>query len=372
MIKCVAIYPHEITPEYTEQVKESIELAVKYGFNEIFTTVHLPEYSLNTQLETLYIISNYAKKHNLEVTVDIGGHFIDEVLRDDQILNKFKQIKFDFVRLDYGYDINQAESLYNELDFKGFVINASIYNEKEIDSIVKSLKKINKDVEIRACHNYYVRNESGLDSTFALKQDSYLSKYNIPIYYCVPTHSNPRGPLHEGLCTVEAHRNKLIPEILTDLYLNYNLSAFMMADEWLSEKEYIQVQKTLDYLTMPLKPVEKIKICFMESVTKQEREIVLKKHKFRCDSSFSYLRSQSSRQMAEFADSIKKNITTNRKAGYITVDNELYKRYSGEMQVVLSDSIVDERVNVVARIIDTYDLIKLARFREGIEYIFEE
>lgn len=217
-----------------------------------------------------------------------------------------------------------------------------------------------------------MRNESGLDSTFALKQDSYLSKYNIPIYYCVPTHSNPRGPLHEGLCTIEAHRNKLIPEILTDLYLNYNLSAFMMADEWLSEKEYIQVQKTLDYLTMPLKPVEKIKICFMESVTKQEKDIVLKKHQFRCDSSSIFLRSQSSRQMAEFADSIKKNIITNRKAGYITVDNELYKRYSGEMQVVLSDSIVDERVNVVARIIDTYDLIKLARFREGIEYIFEE
>ena len=43
-----------------------------------------------------------------------------------------------------------------------------------------------------------------------------------------------------------------------------------------------------------------------------------------------------------------------------------------ELQVVMSDSIVDERVNVVARIIDIYDLIKLARFREGIEYIFEE
>lgn len=372
MIKCVAVYPHEISSEYKTKVVNTIKLASKYGFNEVFTTIHLPEYSLENQLKTFAFISKNAKKYNLEVTVDIGGHFINEVLSNDKILDELKKIPFDFIRLDYGYDIVQTATLYSKLKLKGFVINASIYNEKEVDDIISSLMKIDKKIEIRACHNYYVRQETGLDSDFVIKQDLCFKKYNIPIYYCVPTHSNPRGPLHEGLCTIEWHRNKPIAEIITDLYLNHDLNALMMADEWLSEEEFKEVETTLNELSKPLPKSVKIKVTFMETATKQEKDVVLQEHTFRFDSPNRFLRSQSSRQMSEFADSFKKNVVTNRKAGYITIDNELYKRYSGELQVVMSDSSVDERVNFVARVINKKDLIKLARFREGITYTFVE
>ena len=76
--------------------------------------------------------------------------------------------------------------------------------------------------------------------------------------------------------------------------------------------------------------------------------------------------------MAEFASVIKQNNTLERKAGDITIDNEFYKRYSGELQVVTQDSLADERVNVVAKLADKKDLIKLLRFREGITYHFNE
>ena len=73
MIKCVAIYPNHITDEYIGRVKKAVRLAHKYHMNEIFTTIHLPEYTLEEQLETFLLIAKEAKKYDLEVTVDIGG-----------------------------------------------------------------------------------------------------------------------------------------------------------------------------------------------------------------------------------------------------------------------------------------------------------
>ncbi len=46
MIKCVAIYPDYITEEYIRRVEESVRRASKHHFDEIFTTVHLPEYTI--------------------------------------------------------------------------------------------------------------------------------------------------------------------------------------------------------------------------------------------------------------------------------------------------------------------------------------
>ena len=372
MIKCVAIYPGEINEKYIQKVKDVVKLASKYHFDEIFTSIHLPEYSLQQQLDTCGLISQQAKEYSLELTVDIGGYFIGQLLSDPIKLNDFKQMRADFIRLDYGYKKEEVKALYESLNIRGFVINASIYNKKEVDDNLNFFRSLDENIEIRACHNYYVRQESGIDDVYALKQDSYFEEYNMPIYYCVPTYSHPRGPLHLGLCTLEKHRFKSIDEVITDLYLNHNLNALMIADEWLNEKEFQEVEDTLNLLQEPFDKTQQIDVIFNPTTTKEEKNIVLKDHVFRYDSPYQFLRSQSSRQMAEFASVIKQNNTLERKAGDITIDNELYKRYSGELQVVTQDSLADERVNVVAKLADRKDLIKLLRFREGITYHFNE
>lgn len=72
--------------------------------------------------------------------------------------------------------------------------------------------------------------------------------------------------------------------------------------------------------------------------------------------------------MAEFAQKIVPDHCVERNAGCITIDNERYLRYSGELQVVLQDAKQDDRVNVVARLQNLSDLKKLAYFREGYTY----
>jgi hypothetical protein len=57
-----------------------------------------------------------------------------------------------------------------------------------------------------------------------------------------------------------------------------------------------------------------------------------------------------------------------RKAGAVTIYNERYLRYSGELQIVLQDTSKDDRVNVVAYLQNLSDMKKLAYFREGYTY----
>ena len=372
MYKCVAIYPHEINKEYLLKVNNTIDMAFKYGFNEVFTTIHLPEYPLNLQIVTLDIINKKAKEKGMEISVDIGGNYINEVLENTEYINMLKEFNIDYLRLDYGFNFNQVKDLYEKLNVSGFVINASIYNEIEVKEIVDSFYKIDKKIRLKACHNYYLRNESGIDDVFALRQDLIFKKYNIPVYYCIPTTSNPRGPMYLGLCTIEKQRQMDIKDILVDLYLNHSLEAFMTSDEWLTEDEFKDIQETLTYLEKPLNKQENIQIEFYDQVNDKEREIVCGLHRFRYDSPFTLLRSQSSRQMAEFASEIRPLNMVSRKKGDITIDNINNKRYSGEMQVVFKDLKEDERINIVGRVVRQEDLIKLLRFKEGITYNFIE
>lgn len=372
MARCLAIYPGEITSSYIDKIRDYIVLAKRYDFDEIFTSIHLPEHSLSYQLDAFGIIAEQCRNHGLELTADVGGKYIDQMLSDEELLGKLRKIPFAFIRLDYGFDISQVRRLYEELEIKGFVINASIYSQKEVDELIKKLRDINRDIELRACHNFYVREESGLNESFAYRQSSYFDEYDIPVYYCIPSYCNPRGPLHKGLCTIENHRFRGLRDILVDLYVKYDMKAFMLGDEWLDEKQLQVIKRTMEVLREPLSETVKIPVSFLEGANTQERQAVLKKHVFRYDSPADCLRSQSSRQMAEFASEFRKNNTIERKAGSITIDNESYKRYSGEVQVILNDLKEDERVNVVARVADPDDLIRLARFREGREYQFIE
>ena len=372
MSKCISIYPHPVDETYIRQVKEYISESRSYGFDEVFTSIHLPEYPFSMQLEAFEVIAQSCLEEKMELTADIGGKYIDLILNDEEILGRMKKIPFSYLRLDYGFEIGQVRKLYETLNIRGFVINASMYDEEKADELIGQLKQIDPNIILKACHNFYVRPETGLDEAFALSQSRIFEKYNIPVYYCIPSYSNPRGPLYEGLCTIEKHRHQPIREILTDLCINDHVKAFLMADEWLSSEELEEVSHTLQILKEAMDQVAEIPVAFYENISEQEKEAILKKHRFRYDSSSEILRSQTSRQMAEYAKAYPPNNTIERKAGAITIDNSSYKRYSGEVQVVLSDLKEDERVNVAARIIDPDDLIRLARFREGHEYQFKE
>jgi hypothetical protein len=118
------------------------------------------------------------------------------------------------------------------------VINASMMSEAEIQHHLEQFHAIDSSISIKACHNFYVREESGLDSEFALTQSSYFKKQGIPVYYCAPSYDHPRGPLHLGLPTLEHHRYQPLDFVLLELIHHFQADGILYSDEWMSENQF--------------------------------------------------------------------------------------------------------------------------------------
>lgn len=73
--------------------------------------------------------------------------------------------------------------------------------------------------------------------------------------------------------------------------------------------------------------------------------------------------------MAEYSNKIPKRKSKERTARCITIDNELYGRYSGELQIVLEKLPEDDRVNVIGYI-DEDEQWKLQYYKHGYAYQF--
>lgn len=359
MNKCISIFPDLYTNDNIARWDKYIQLAKKYGFTEIFSTVHLPELPLSQQIEALRYISMLAKEYQMNLTVDIGGPYLKKILDDKRYLEKLKEIEIAFVRLDYGYNQKDVVTLYKELNLKGFVINASMYKAKEIEEKIQFLYSLG-NVEIKACHNFYPREEIGLDKDFALKQDEMFRKYDIPVYYFIPSLNRARGPVFKGLPTIEKHRYSDIVLTTLELLYVYKTDSFIFSDQFYSENSFKQFDDVINHQPLEIE---------VDLLNDNYDDIVLKTHEFRYDSNSSFLRSRSSRQMSQYASVVEIDNTVDRLKGCITVDNKLYGRYSGEMQIVLKDKERDERVNVVGKI-DDKDLEKMLYHDKGYSYKF--
>ena len=365
MLKSIAIYPCLDYKDRIQQWKDYLELAQRHGFNEVFTSVHLPEMTLVDQLNSLQALSELLLEFDMKLTVDIGGKYIKEVLNNEDHIATLNGCHINFIRLDYGYDHLDVERLYESVKIDGFVVNASIYKQAEIDQEIQFLKSLDQDILIKACHNFYPCPETGLDKAFALSQQRYFASKDILVYYCVPSQKYPRGPLFIGLPTIEAHRYTSISSVIIDLINNYACQAILLADVLYTSYDFEQIDAILNF-----KPLI-IPIVFNEKATDIEKSLVLKTHQFRYDSNVSLLRSKTSRVMASFEMDVTPNNCIERPCGSIIILNTNSARYSGEMQVILQDRQASSYGNVVGKI-DAYGLELLAYHRFGYVYQFEE
>lgn len=356
----VAVYPCADFNDHLPRIIAYIQMAKRYGCHEIFSSGHLPELTFTKQIDCLSKLADIVHQEEMVFTVDFGGNSLFEILEDTSLAQQVQAMHIDYLRLDYGYDPKLMLQLKDTLKIHGFVWNASIMKLMEIKTHIEVFQHM-PNTTIRACHNFYPRLETGLDEDFVKQQNQYFHEYHIPVTTCVPSMTSPRGPLNEGLPTIEKHRYQSLEYSLLELIQQQTADDVLIGDEFISEQEFQTLHDILKRKPLLLH------VHLYDDICKQEEVPLLGIHHIRYDSNAYLLRSQSSRQMAEFAACIPKHHIEERKAGCITIDNENYLRYSGEIQFILKDLPADHRVNVLGSI-DEHDLWKLAYYRCGFDY----
>ena len=314
--------------------EERIEIAGKVGVKRAFTSLHIPEESGDLANRAKQLLQ-CAKEAGIEVYADVSLKTPSHLGLDS--LFELKSLGVGGLRLDDFFENELILKLAEE--FK-LALNASILFEDDIRHLLDGGLKPD---QLLAWHNFYPRIETGLSDWFFQRQNELFEKYRIPVSAYVPGDGEKRGPLFEGLPTLEEHRE--MDPFLAAMELFHNgVEDVYIGDPGVSET---LLRKLIDF-----DHDHSIEIR-IEGF--QEGEF-----KLRPDFSRDVLRFMDTRSV----ESIPPKNTSERWLGSITRDNDAYGRYRGEVQITLCDLPADERVNVVGKVVEE-DFVFLSYLKPG-------
>ncbi|MCR2045207.1 MupG family TIM beta-alpha barrel fold protein [Anaerosalibacter massiliensis] len=308
-----------------EEIIEYLNKAHKFGIQTLFTSAHIPETNENF-LNDLRILLEESSRLGFTTIIDISKNYFEKL-----DMNKYK---IDYLRLDYGFTLEEAAKMTNECDF-GITVNATTFTTEDIEKFIGFGGKIEK---INACHNFYPRKDTGISEELFIKRNKIFKKYGIKTMAFVPSQDGKRGPVYEGLPTLEKHRD-LPPIVSSQHLLKLGIDFVVIGDAIASDEE-------LKSLNVIENDINIIPIKLNENLSEVELKLLNSVHTNRMDPGEYAIRSQESRLIKE-GQIIPNNNLFPRSKYSVTIDNERYKRYEGELQILKKDLPVDERVNVV-------------------------
>ncbi|MDI9506853.1 MAG: beta-N-acetylhexosaminidase [Bacillota bacterium] len=314
-------------PDYAlEKNIEYLRLLKRHGIDRIFISGHMPEMKAGFEGELREIVS-VANDLGMKVILDISP----------AAFSKITLPPIYALRLDYGFSREEIVRLANEADYR-IELNASTISEEDLRYL---LNRGTRPERLRISHNFYPKPYTGLSHEEVLKKNLAFRKYGFKVAAFIPSQVNKRPPLYEGLPTVEDHRRMPLLAALSEV-AGLELDEIYFGDAYVGEDELAAALaydgKTV-YVPLALYP----------GITDNEKAMLLREHRNRLDATPYFIRSSvRSRDAA-----IKPRNTVARGLCEVTVDNELFGRYQGEVAIMMSDLPADRRVNVVGKAIVT-------------------
>ncbi|KFN03064.1 DUF871 domain-containing protein [Bacillus clarus] len=329
----VSIY---LSKERIERQEAWLKIAQKYGFSSVFTSLHIPEDDPNTYKELIQILGKQALKYEMELMVDVSPKSLNHLGMTYENVEDLVEWGITGLRMDYGIAPKQIARISQKMKV---ALNASTITELFWQELLAENIRVE---HVEAWHNFYPRPETGLAKSFLQKQNKYLHECGIKTMAFIPGDGEKRGPLYEGVPTLEKHRYMRPLEAYLELVQDCDVDKVLIGDisgSLESVKEIASAHKGV------------IPIRYTPLIHKSEiLETVERVHTNRLDPARDVIRSVESREGQTII--LPAMNTVQRKLGSITIDNELYGRYAGEMQIVINDLPENKKVNVVGMIME--------------------
>lgn len=307
-----------------------IETAAALGFKRLFSSVQIPEASdAETFQEDFAEILTTAVEFGFEIILDVNA-------------DNFAQYDIDGItlRLDDGFTAQQVAEISQRRKIQ---LNASTVTEEFLESLTARNADFN---HIAALHNFYPHPHTGLETYFFDNQNQLLHDFGISVGAFVPSRDGQRRlPLREGLPTLEDCRN-----FSTDLSARFlaalGVDFIIIGDGQPTQEE---LQSVAD--------IKDDEVIFCAQILSDDTiiaELLSRKFTRRADVAKSVIRAVEGRQyLKELGGTIAADVTGSaRTFGDVTIDNENFGRYAGEVQIVQDVLPADGRVNIAAHIPD--------------------
>ena len=299
---------------------EYIRLAKQLGYESVFSSAHINEASF--EIQELQILIDEISQLEMKLSLDISKKIYNKITLPKNIYA---------LRLDYGFSHDEIIQIAKDNNFK-VEINASTFTK---DAVLKLLDEGIKPTQLRASFNYYPKRHTGHTIEFCKEIVSFYHQIGTEVSGFIPSHTNYRPPMYEGLPTVEKHRNMSLNLAIEELKL-CGFDEITFGDAYASKEELMLLSNHQK---------EELLIEFSPYGGFNQFDYLLGVYKRRIDFNNELLRI-SKRQ----SGILPFNANVKRKPYDLTIDNDLFLRYSGEINIILQDLEPDERVNVVGHL----------------------
>ncbi len=307
-----------------------IEKAAALGFKKLFTSAQIPEMANSENFfEDFTDILTTAVTHGFEIILDVNA-------------DNFAQYDIEGItlRLDDGFDAQQVAEISRGRKIQ---LNASTVTEDFLNDLAELGANFDN---IAALHNFYPHPCTGLDTYYFDNQNRILHDFGISVGAFVPSKDGKRRlPLREGLPTLEDCRN-----FSTDLSARFLVALdtdFIIIGDGQPTDEELQA----------VAAIQSNEIIFRAQLLSNNltvAEILSRTFTRRPDIAKSVIRAVEGRQyFKELGGQIPPDeLEIERSFGDVTIDNENFGRYAGEVQIMQDVLPADGRVNIAAHILD--------------------
>lgn len=315
----------------------------------VFTSMHIPEDDVSTYQQRLTELGRLCQELELKLMVDISGDALNRAGFSFDDLETLAAIGVTGLRMDYHIDNAIIAKASHEMMIS---LNASTVTDKDYETLVEAGADFS---HLEAWHNYYPRPETALSRQAFIEKNNWLKAHQFKVVAFAPGDDQLRGPLFLRLPTLEEHRTKHPLACAIDL-LTCGVDEVYIGDGGLLAQTRQQVARFL------LEDVIELRV---EDIGSRYLDYCLGEHINREDDARDVVRSADAR-FREIPD-VEVETPLARDKGALTLDNRLYGRYMGEIQITKTDLPQDDKVNVVGRIWQA-DLDLLDQITSGMRF----
>lgn len=354
----ISIYPG--LDNTLEENLQLIETAARYGIHRLFTSLHIPETDTTALKREFGLLLQAAHRHDMEIISDVSPAMLPLLGLKEFNPTALRMLGITTLRLDDGFSWQEIAELTRRYPELRIQLNASTTTR----SVLQHLREANADFSrIEALHNFYPRRGTGISEEALVHANIRLHHFGIRVSAFVPSQEGRRrSPLRDGLPTLEDHR-----DVSTDFSARHLVAlgcdAVFLADALPAEQEIAALASLRnDGITLKAR-----------LLTKNTAEQQLLQHSFtaRLDEARDAIRAQESRTfLKESGNRILPDHTCKRPVGAITIDNENYGRYMGELQIIRQAQPEDPRTNVAAQLMPE-DLQLMPYITPGRKFSFQ-
>lgn len=298
----------EMNSEYLLKAKE-----VNSSF--VFTTINMPEENDELKKDISKVVE-LCKKNKMKLIVDINA-------------NSKKYIK-DYENVYYRIDAGLSNDEIIALAKNNYVVlNSTTLDEEDLKYF--KLKGVDFS-KLYSLHNYYPKVYTGVSLKFLKKRNEIYKKYGLKTMAFIPGDLK-RGPIFEGLPTVEEHRYMDILQASLELIAN-DTDVILLGDLNIKEENW----ERLKYLLKGIVPLRINKNILKNRIFENRK-----------DYSNYVVRNIKRDIVLDTIVEIDKNI----EKGDILVTDEKGLRYKGDLEIALKNlNKLNDGRRIVASVID--------------------